>query len=115
VTSLGSMKTSLAMNIAPDPKPANGCTTSIPESTCNRNIPKPAQNAPTFNQTMGPVIGPVANKPTGIQPQPSLTSRSTGSNKPGEIADDQMKPVQRSGHPQLCNPFPSREEYQLAN
>jgi hypothetical protein len=42
VTSLGSMKTSLAMNIAPDPKPANGCTTSIPESTCNRNIPKPA-------------------------------------------------------------------------
>jgi hypothetical protein len=45
VTSLGSMKTSLAMNLGPDPKPSNGCTTNIPESTINnpnRNIPKPA-------------------------------------------------------------------------
>jgi hypothetical protein len=42
VQSLGSMKTSLAMNIAPDQKIANGCTTTVPESTCNRNIPKPA-------------------------------------------------------------------------
>jgi len=41
----GSMKTSLAMNMAPEPKPSNGCSTTAPEST--RNL-KPVVSTTAF-------------------------------------------------------------------
>lgn len=65
------------MNQAPESK-ASGCTSNIPDST--RNL-KPMIKEAIFSQTMSSVIGPVANKPSGVQPIPSLTSRSNRSNE----------------------------------
>ena len=132
VTSLGTMKTSHAINIGPDPKPAHGgCTTNIPDSTRNLKPAVSNNGVPNghfyeltnlsvqpkdalFSQTTGSVIGPVVKKPEGIQPQPSLTSRSSsGSQKPGEsVVDDQMKPVHRP-HPSHGH-FPSSEQQLLS-
>lgn len=110
VTSEGSFKPCLATNQAHDPK-QSGCTSNIPDST--RNL-KPMIKEAIFSQTA--VIGPVANKPSGMQPQPSLTSRSsrTDEGNTGEASSKTSDALTR-GHAALRskqgkNDFPTTNE-----